>query len=178
MYEMSDDQRHSCDHESGQSVLPVLFHLIDVSRPRAMPLSQQPKPAPTEPLGEAAVPAEIEMPLPTMAAAPPLEGNAPNRSGLDSISPALLPRPLVEAPHLAIVTLPSSDARPSPEALQLVMRDEAELNAAPKSTIEKSEPAVAEPHISSPTASHLVTPRSQSTSRRKPKTPASEDWFA
>src|SRR5207237_59065 len=66
----------------------------------------------------------------------------------------------------------------SADALQAVMRHEAELNAAPKSTIEKSGPTAAKPQISSPNESHLVTPRSQSPSRRKPQTPASEDWFA
>jgi hypothetical protein len=84
----------------------------------------------------------------------------------------------MERPQPVTEALPSSIPAPTTAALQPIAISDVDLTVPPTSSAETSETSSGETPTPPAKSQHPVTPRSQTASRRKPKTAASEDWFA
>jgi hypothetical protein len=159
MYAISDDSDRRLGDSSGDRKLPVLFHLIDVSRPRP-PVVAEPQPSASVPPAaktnlEPAAEAAAERPLASITSPPALEVPAVSAQ----------PNP-IESP-----VTPSLPTEPLPAPTMQATND------ALKADVSAIEP-IPTPQPEQPPAPSPPTPRSQANVRRRAKTSASEDWFA
>jgi hypothetical protein len=152
-----------------QGELPVLFHLMDVSRQRR---PAEAAPAVSPPV--ASIDPEPKTPDLSLSLAPAAPLAHPGQSTLSAELQAAWP---AIAPKLAI--LPAA-ASPEPAVVECLHAPVADSPVAGPPDSEPTALAVASDETP-PTPvepSREVTPRSLLTPRRKSKTPASEDWFA
>jgi len=195
MYEVADGRPRGASASQSGRELPILFHLVDVSRPRAKPVEKM--------MGEpahylAAVeslrsPVAEETPLVTPPApvSPAQAEEIPQTVAAEAVRlPESVPTPEIAAPPLqtqamtaevievkpvviseVIVSEPAVDAEAVREELSAAKSTDINPTATPSSTSAKTE--VAAPSVNKKeTVAHPVN------LRKKAKTSASEDWFA
>jgi len=164
MYAMSEDRARPLGPGRAEHELPVLFHLMDVSRKRQAPPEASPPARHTA--------AAVEAHLPT----------APASQNLSSVVSTLLPQPAPPTaacesalpllnPHNSVV----ASIEPPPTTPQYPVSDT--LLAAVTSPIDSSE-SVSTPLTKLSEVQPGEKPKNQLAPRRKQKTAASEDWFA
>lgn len=152
MYTLSEPVRTGRPaHELDSRELPVLFHLIDVSMPRARP-------------SEPAVPVE---PVAEASAAELLFANLPATN-----TPAAVPQPPIPAADEAS----NGETLQVVVAAAVEASADQPLHAAAKNETATHEAATSVVPETSQTPP--VTPSSATSGRRKAKTSASEEWFA
>jgi hypothetical protein len=167
MVATSEDRiAHSGGRRQGE--LPVLFHLMDVSRQRrgaeAIPVIA---PHATSIVVEPKTP---DAPISLAPAAPQtLLGPSPYSASIEAAWPAITEPPA--PPPSAISSNPVSV-----ECLQDAVSESP--SAAPHSELAAGQAPVEEPPAVQAEPPRDITPRSLLTPRRRAKTPASEDWFA
>jgi hypothetical protein len=159
MYEVSDGRPRGTTSNQTARDLPILFHLADVSRPRA-----KPEVPPTNLLSEIA--AEPSHSQPVIEPEPTLP---PVATPALSLPPVFIPEPT----PLSIEPTVQSEATPTIEASTAPTADSptVETSTALSATSETVVPETTETETPPPAESHAVNLRKQ---RRKP---ASEDWF-
>ncbi len=177
MYAMSEDRARPPGPGRAEHELPVLFHLMDVSRPRQSPPEVSPLEAQCCPTTEPQIStptasqhlSSIASELLPLPAAPTVTGES---ELLPPISVAASFEPLPATHHypvsdtlLAAVT---SEIAASEPATSEIPQPSASLKAVDLAA-QATEPSEAQPS---------ETPKNQLAPRRKLKTPASEDWFA
>ncbi len=187
MYEVSHGRSRGASSSQPGRELPILFHLADVSRPRAKP--------PEKPMGEpahilAAVeslrsPVEPEAPAVPLVAvavpeaiAPAVESLTPAFAKLEVVSSPAAPAVVVEEPVSlapATVTLPVTPEIVE-KTLPAVMSKASETpNADEGAVAAESKPVEPSPPKKDTKKDAVVHPVNL---RKKPKTSSSEDWFA
>ena len=161
-----DDRRRSAGPAAPRE-LPILFHLMDVSRPRSAPHTDQPVPVAEEPAATLPAPAASH-PDPSLIAAPlaPETVVAPVANHWDDIQ---LPQPELSRYRLQ----PQADVAP-PATLQVPVPVAVAASTPPS----ESPVAVVAESTPEPAAEQPVTPTVATPSNRKSKAPAAEDWFA
>jgi hypothetical protein len=187
MYEVSDGRPRGASSSPSGRELPILFHLADVSRPRAKPV-EKPMGEPAhilaavESLRPAVQPEEVVVPLVAVAApevapaaiAPVVETLAPVPAKLEVVPSAVAPPVIFEEP---VVSLPPTvNTRVTPEIFETTLPAEmskaSETPKANEGTVSaESKPVAPSP----PKKDAVVYPVNL---RKKPKTSSSEDWFA
>jgi len=182
MYEVSDGRpRGVASSQSGRE-LPILFHLVDVSRPRAKP--------PEKPMGEpahflAAVeslrsPVEPEVPAVPLVAvaapetiAPAVESLTP-AAKLEVVSSPVAPAVVAEEP-VSLLPPPATPPVPS-EIVETTLPAEMAKTSETSNADEGAVTAESKPAAPSPLKKDAVV--HPVNLRKKPKTSSSEDWFA
>lgn len=181
MYAISNDRNRRPGQE-GQACheLPILFHLMDVSRPRSEAQDDQALAAVVEePIAAvgltttgAPLPDIVPLTLPPIDSAP-----SPLAASLDtSAEPQPPAEPLaIVAPVLAkvaaCVSASGEIASTTASQVESLRSDPAGDDSAGSDTLHSENTSAARP-------SPAVTLKSKTSERRKRKTPASEDWFA
>jgi hypothetical protein len=164
MYAMSEDRARPPGPGRAEHELPVLFHLMDVSRNRPTPPEASPPPQHTI----AAVEAQL---------AP-----APASQNVSSVDATLLPQPATTRATCEL-SLPPPNTHDSvalplePASAKHSYPVSDTLLAAVTSQVGSSGPAITQATETSD-AQAVEKPKNQLASRRKHKTAASEDWFA
>lgn len=188
MYEVSDGRPRgpssspsSYGHPGRE--LPILFHLADVSRPRAKPVEKQLE----KPMGEPAhILAAVERLRPdvetqaAVAVAPPVVAPASEMTAVPpakveavtvpEIAPEVVAEPAATLPPVVVPEV--IETKPAVEAPKAV--EVAKVEVAEHSEVVDAE-AVTSPEPSAAKKAAVVHPVHL---RKKPKTSASEDWFA
>lgn len=177
MYEVSDGRPRDPSSSPSGRELPILFHLADVSRPRAKPVE---KPF-EKPMGEPAhILAAVERLRP--AVEPQAAVAVPPPVMAPVTEPTALPTARVEA-VVSLEIAPEDVADPAATSAPVVVPEAIETKPAvdsPKAVeVAKAEVAkhseVADTEPSAAKNAAVVHPVHL---RKKPKTSASEDWFA
>src|SRR5262245_1204656 len=141
--------------------LPVLFHLMDVSRQRPAPRAQPQEPAVVPAPAPELAPCVVV--LPSEPAATPILAPAP---------PALIGEPAPSLVEAFQYELPAPPAVGPDNAIAESSIADTIISAAIGTELPPADSAV-----DRPAEQHPVTPRSQTITARKPRTSSSEDWF-
>jgi hypothetical protein len=168
MYAISSDNgRRASQTGPERPELPILFHLMDVSRPRAAAKDALASPAPAEQpkvaeLSSLVTTAALDA-VSTTLAAPATEFKATPAPELTAASLGTVSAESLDSPFKSIA---DSDKPASENAPDAKPATELAVTAALESAAQASQPAA------------TVTLKSKTVERRQRKTPASEDWFA
>jgi len=168
MYAISSDNgRRASQTGPERPELPILFHLMDVSRPRVAAKDALAAPAPAEQpkvaeLSSLVTAAALDAAASTLAA-PATEVKATPPPELSAVSSEPVSAEVLDSPFKSI----SEAAKPASEnAPDAKSATESAIAAALESAAHGAQPAV------------TVTLKPKTVERRQRKTPASEDWFA
>src|SRR5262245_3598300 len=174
MYAISSDNgRRASQTGPERPELPILFHLMDVSRPRAAAKDVLAAPAAAEPPkaveAQPSVPATAPLNVAAaMLSAPAAEVKATPAPGLSAVSSEAVSAEVVDSPieMIAAAAKPASENVPAAKSVA-----ESAVAAVLESTADANQPA----------ATVSLKPKAvkpQAAERRQRRTPPSEDWFA
>jgi hypothetical protein len=178
MYAISSDNGRRASQTAPQRPeLPILFHLIDVSRPRAAAKETSPERA-AEPAKAVEIFSPLSVPPPVAASATLLaaavEKAVPGSTSV-AVSLEAVAAEVIEPQTESIGNTPKSAPNCATANSGTSSSDTAQKHAPPTAAEQPVLLKVAEP--ASPTTA-TVTLKPKTGDRRQRKTPASEDWFA
>jgi hypothetical protein len=190
MNDLDIDSGHSRASERPKRDLPVLFHLMDVSRQRPAappadslaPSAVAPLPA-SEPLTPVIERLPVTMPIAEPQAAQPSMAQ-PSMAQLSMAqSPVSVPEPVAVTPLPPTDTICAAPSASPATATKFSLDRPIELQLSPRESAAESSPttesndsaSLAEPKAA---VEHPVTPRPPFETRRRLRMPFSEDWFA